>query len=262
MSQNVFSGDNFSEAGRRKSQRFKSGRYSGWEATGIFSFANNLFPELPVWQGEPSCSCCLVSHAWPIFTVFHGPLGKSADWPFGLGPQTYCERFLGYQKSKLVCISSQELLILAFFGTLWGWSGPLDALALDSPFSINSKKSMHLSFLMSFWFCEKISHPKLVKMRWTTGCLKLNSYPIILAVNKWSDRTKSRTVSTFSSVLENECLLLRSLSSINTLVSENALNHQKLGLLSWVQVMKTVFRHSFSSMAQLFWWFKAFSDWK
>ena len=67
----------------------------------------------------------------------------------------------------------------------------------------------------------------LVKIWWTVVWVKFNSSPIILTVNRRSERTRSRILSTFSSVLEDEGLPLRGSSSIDSLPSENALNHRK-----------------------------------
>ncbi|GFV36756.1 uncharacterized protein TNCV_2649991 [Trichonephila clavipes] len=63
------------------------------------------------------------------------------------------------------------------------------------------------------------------------GVIQFKSSPIILTVKRRSERTRSRTLTTFSAGFETEGLLLRDSSSIDSLPSENALNHRKTWVL-------------------------------
>lgn len=121
-----------------------------------------------------------------------------------------------------------------FFGAWRGWSVQLHALALS--FRIALKHQNHVPenrfqkvkapFL--FWFGEMFFETisaqiflvtnSLLRIWWTVAWVKINSFSTNLTVlTKWS-------LTTFSMVLEVECLPLRGLSLIDSLPSENVLN--------------------------------------
>ncbi|GFS77082.1 hypothetical protein TNCV_3757171 [Trichonephila clavipes] len=98
-------------------------------------------------------------------------------------------------------------------------------------FLLAKKRFTEKGFSEPFW-----RRSLLFSIHWSKSdewrCDSNSTLPqIILTVKRRSERTRSRTLTTFSAVFETEGLPLRGSSSIYSRPFENALNHRKTWVL-------------------------------